>query len=104
MLIALLVFLILGAIVTLLPGTVLGYACVAASGSMSLRARIALLLFTAGATAATWLMLVGIPGWRTEAAILSFAATAASGALFLTIDTYKRRAPRRPHPAWQVRN
>ncbi|MEY2232865.1 hypothetical protein [Streptomyces sp. BF23-19] len=102
MLIALLVFLILGAIVTLLPGAVMGYGCVAVSGSMSLRARIALLLFTAGATAATWLMLSH--AWGLEAAILSFAATAASGALFLTIDISKRRAPRRPHPACQVRN
>ncbi|WP_405438931.1 hypothetical protein OG373_15560 [Streptomyces avidinii] len=105
MVIALLLFVILGVIVTLLPGALLGYGCVAASGSMSLGARIALVLFTAGASAATWLMLVGISHmWRPAAAILSFTATAASGALFLTIDAYKRRAPRPPHPAWQVRS
>ncbi|MFI8343390.1 hypothetical protein ACIF8W_25490 [Streptomyces sp. NPDC085639] len=104
MLIAFLLFVILGVIVTTAPGALLGYGCVAASGSMSLAARIGLLLFMAGASAATWLTLPGISHmWRPAAAILSFAATAASGALFLTIDTYKRRAPRPPHPAWQAR-
>ncbi|WP_079405956.1 hypothetical protein [Streptomyces sp. 3211] len=103
MLIAFLLFVILGVIVTTAPGALLGYGCVAASGSMSLAARIGLLLFMAGASAATWLTLPGISHmWRPAAAVLSFAATAASGALFLTIDTYKRRAPRPPHPAWQA--
>ena len=102
MIIALLVFLLLGLIVAVAPGLLVGYAFVAVSGKLSLMARVPLLVALAMGTAALWLGL-GEPAsvLLPLAMLVSFLATLASGAMFLGLEARKRRAPRYPAPAWQ---
>ncbi|MFF3017195.1 hypothetical protein [Streptomyces sp. NPDC057939] len=100
--IALLVFLLLGLIVTIAPGLLVGYFFVAVSGRLSLTARVSSLVALASATAALWLRL-GEPAniLLPLAMLVSFLVTLASGAMFLGLEARKRRAPRHPAPAWQ---
>ncbi|MFG2991608.1 hypothetical protein ACGFZK_20340 [Streptomyces sp. NPDC048257] len=99
-----LALMIVGLVATLTASAVLGYATVAVSRRLPLGARITLLVALAAGSAAAWVSALGV--WavsRPANLTLSFTTTVVSGAVFLTLEARKRRAPRTPHPAWQVR-
>ncbi|MGW2269689.1 hypothetical protein [Streptomyces yangpuensis] len=105
MIIALFVFLFVGAVLAATPGAALGYAFVAVSARLSHGVRILLLVLLAAASAATWLTVLeaGIV-WRPAVVTLSFIATLVSGATFLEREAGRLRAARfrtRPWPNWQ---
>ncbi|MCJ1676422.1 hypothetical protein MTF65_03460 [Streptomyces sp. APSN-46.1] len=101
MVIAFLIFLALGLVVSVTPGAVLGYFFVVTSRRLRLRARIPLLLVVAAGSSAMWMILVGAANvFRPAILALSFAATLVSGITFLLHEAGKRRAARFPAPAW----
>ncbi|CAM5679122.1 hypothetical protein SAVIM338S_07274 [Streptomyces avidinii] len=98
----LLFLLCLGLIAAVVPGLLIGYAFVAVSGKLSLRARVSLLVALGVGGAALWLGLGELVGVLLPLAMLvSFFATLASGAAFLGLEARKRRGPRYPALAWQ---
>ncbi|MFD8631198.1 hypothetical protein [Streptomyces sp. NPDC059533] len=101
MVIALLVFVLVGAFLAVTPGVVVGFVVVVTTRRLSLRVRVPVLLLVAAATAALWLGVIESANlWRSTAIGLTFLSTLASGAGFLGIEAAKRRARRIFHPQW----
>ncbi|MFJ6793534.1 hypothetical protein [Streptomyces sp. NPDC091268] len=101
MVIALLVFLVVGVLVAVTPGAALGFGLVAVSRRMHLALRIALLLLLAAGSSVAWGVTVGAANvWRPAIMTLSFGATLASGLVCLLREAGRRRALRRPPVVW----
>ncbi|MFD3553784.1 hypothetical protein ACFWWA_17000 [Streptomyces goshikiensis] len=83
----------------------LGLATAALSRRLPLWARITLLLTLAAAPAAALVSLLDVAAvWQLAAWALPFLTTVASGAAWLAFESYRRREPRLPKPAWLVRH
>ncbi|MGW6843163.1 hypothetical protein [Streptomyces sp. NPDC054958] len=96
---------LVGLAVVLTASAALGLATAAASRRLPLRVRIALLLVVAAAPGAALVVALDIEGaWQSVAWALPFLATLAAGGALLAFEAHRRRAPRIPTPAWQVRN
>lgn len=99
MIIAFLVFIMLGVVVAGTPGALLGYVLVVVSRGLSRGARVGLLLVLAAASSALWLVWVGLADPLGPAVmVLSFTATIVSGATFLGREARRRHALQFPPP------
>lgn len=104
MIIAFLLFLVLGLVMAVVPGAILGCVFVVVTGRLSRGARVTLLLVLAAGSAAMWLVVVGAANiWRPAIVMVSFTATLGSaGVTFLVHEARKRRAPQSPTAAGPV--